>query len=145
MADAPPRDLVEWLDYYLVKKAPFQIPEAGRRAIVQFGPWVIVILIILTLPQALYFFGWHRWFWHGDWFYVPHYRFASLLSLVACGLMFLALPGLFNRRKSGWSLLFYAQLLSAIISVAFLGNIIGGLIGALVGLYVLFQVRGHYS
>ena len=40
MADTEqaPKDLFGFLDFYLVKKAPFQIPDGGREFIVKYGP-----------------------------------------------------------------------------------------------------------
>jgi hypothetical protein len=45
---------------------------------------------------------------------------------------------------SGWTLMFYAQVVSVLaqlLSYAFLGAIIGGLIS----FYILFQVRSKYN
>ena len=50
----PPRDMMGFLDYYLVQKAPFQIPDGGREWIVKYGPWIAVVLLILTLPPLLF-------------------------------------------------------------------------------------------
>jgi hypothetical protein len=58
--------------------------------------------------------------------------------------MVLALPGLFARKMSGWTLMFYAQIVSAVSSIL-AGSILGGLIGALISLYILFQVRVLYK
>ena len=55
-ADAP-KDLIGFLDFYLVKKAPFQIPDGAREWIVKFGPWITVVLLILTLPLLLVVLG----------------------------------------------------------------------------------------
>src|SRR5688572_3390229 len=52
-----PKDLIGFLDFYLVKKAPFQIPDAGRELIVKFGPWITVVLLILLLPVLLFALG----------------------------------------------------------------------------------------
>jgi len=52
-----PKDLIGFLDFYLVKKAPFQIPDTGRELIVRFGPWITVVLLILLLPILLFALG----------------------------------------------------------------------------------------
>jgi len=57
--------------------------------------------------------------------------------------MIAALPGLFARKMSGWTLLFYSQLVGIVHSLL-TGNIISGLLTALIGLYILFQVRPLY-
>ena len=49
--------MIGFLDFYLVKKAPFQIPDGGREWIVKFGPWITVVLLILTLPILLFALG----------------------------------------------------------------------------------------
>ena len=54
---AAPKDLIGFLDFYLVKQAPFQIPDGGREWIVKFGPWITVVLLILTLPILLFALG----------------------------------------------------------------------------------------
>ena len=56
-ATPAPKDLVGFLDFYLVKQAPFQIPDGGREWIVKFGPWITVVLLILTLPILLFALG----------------------------------------------------------------------------------------
>jgi hypothetical protein len=144
---SPPRDLIGFLDYYLVRKAPFQIPDSGRQAIVQAAPWVVLVLFILALSPALFFLGVRAgwgWWW-GEPALVPRIRLAGVGYLVYCALLFLALPGLFNRKAYAWSLLLYATFVSAVTSVAFLGNVVGGLLGALIALYLLFQVRTLYK
>ena len=57
LATEAPKDLIGFLDFYLVKKAPFQIPDAGRELIVRFGPWITVVLLILLLPTLLFVLG----------------------------------------------------------------------------------------
>src|SRR5437870_2511698 len=46
------QQLEQMLDEWLVKKAPFQIPEAGRKAIVQFTPWLTLLGGIFMLWGA---------------------------------------------------------------------------------------------
>ncbi len=144
-----PKDMIGFLDYYLVKKAPFQIPDAGREWIVRFGPWITVVLLAISVPGILILFGLgaalmpvgygygYGYGWGGYW--------VAMLGLVVhVGLMALALPGLFARKMSGWTLLFYAQIVSAVTSIL-AGSIFGGLIGALISFYILFQVRSLYK
>ena len=56
----------------------------------------------------------------------------------------MALPGLFARKMSGWTLLFYAQVVSVIGSLLAL-NILGALVFGLIWFYVLFQIRPLYK
>jgi hypothetical protein len=142
--DAPPKDLIGFLDFYLVGKAPFQIPDAGREWIVKFGPWITVVLLILTLPLLLVALGIGALFIpFGGVGYARGFGILTLVLIVEIGLMIAALPGLFAQKISGWRLLFYSQLLSIAYSVLS-GAIVGGLLFGMVSLYLLFQVRPLY-
>ena len=140
----PPKDLIGFLDFYLVKKAPFQIPDGGREWIVKFGPWITVVLLILTLPLLLVALGIGAVFmpWGGVG-YATGFGFLTLVVIVELGLMIAALPGLFARKMSGWQLLFYSQLVSIVYNLL-TGSIVGGLLFGLIALYILFQVRPLY-
>lgn len=154
MADgtAAPRDLIGFLNYYFVTKAPFQIPQAGREWLVRFGPWIVVVLLILWLPGLMWLLNvgstWGPF--ASRWGYYDSYHFSStywpwMLGLVlSFALMVLALPGLFARRMSGWRLAFYAELVSLIAGL-FALDIVGALIGALISFYILFQIRPLYK
>jgi hypothetical protein len=148
MADAPeqaPKDLIGFLDFYLVKKAPFQIPEAGREFLVKFGPWIALVLMVLTLPFLLFLLG------IGTFLspfagvgYAAGFGLTAILILAQFALRAMALPGLFARKMSGWNLLFYSSLVGFVASLMSY-NVIGGILGLIIGLYILFQVRSKYS
>jgi len=147
MADAtqPPKDLIGFLDYYLVQKAPFQIPDAGREWIVKFGPWIAVVLLVLSIGPILFILGVGTMFMpFGGVGYSTGFGYMAILLIVHLVLVVAALPGLFARKMSGWRLLFYAQIVSLVTSLLS-GSIIGGLIGALIGMYLLFQIRTKYN
>jgi hypothetical protein len=140
----PPRDMMGFLDYYLVQKAPFQIPDGGREWIVKYGPWIAVVLLILTLPPLLFALGIGAVVMpFAGVGYAAGFTYLTILVLVNVGLMVMALPGLFGRKIAGWNLLFYAQLVGFLTSLLS-GSVLGGLIGLLISLYILFQVRGLY-
>ena len=146
-----PKDLIGFLDYYFVKKAPFQIPQAGREWLVRFGPWIAIVLLILWLPGLLWLLNvGSAWGPFGSPGYYPAYRYSTvywpwMLGLVAFfALMILALPGLFARRMSGWRLAFYAEVVSVITGLM-VRDIVGALLGALIAFYVLFQIRPLYK
>jgi hypothetical protein len=140
-----PKDLIGFLDYYLVQKAPFQIPDAGRELIAKFGPWIAVVLMVITLPAVLFIFGIGTFFLpFGGPAYVTGFGFAALFLIAHFALMIMALPGLFARKKQGWTFAFYGQLLSIVYSLLS-GSIVGALIGGLIGLYILFQIRTLYT
>ena len=138
------KELIGFLDFYLVTKAPFQIPLGGREAIVRFGPWITVVLLILTLPLLLMALGLGTLFIpFGGIGYASRLGMLSIFVFVEVGLMIAALPGLFARTRAGWRLLFYSQLVSIVYNVLS-GSIVGGLLFGLIALYVLFQIRTLY-
>ena len=144
-ANDPPKDLIGFLDFYLVKKAPFQIPDVGREWIVKFGPWITVVLLILLLPLLLVALGIGAVFMpFGGVGYAAGFGIMTIVLIIELGLMIAALPGLFARKMAGWTLLFYSQLVGIVYSV-FTGNVVGGLLMGLIALYILFQVRTKYS
>ena len=137
--------LIATLDEYLVKKAPFQIPEGGKEFIVRFGPWISLVLLVLLLPFLLVALGIGTVLSpFGGGRYATGFGLVASLSIAQMVLLGMALPGLFARKMSGWMLLFYEQLLGFVTSVVG-GSIVGGIIGTLIGLYILFQVRTKYS
>jgi hypothetical protein len=145
LANEPPKDLIGFLDFYLVKKAPFQIPDNGREWIVKFGPWITVVLLILLLPLLLVALGIGAVFMpFGGVGYAASFGIMTIVLIIELGLMVAALPGLFARKMAGWTLLFYSQLVGIVYNV-FTGNVVGGLLMGLIGLYILFQVRTKYT
>lgn len=148
MADAAeqaPKDLIGMLDFYLVKKAPFQIPEAGREFIVKFGPWITLVLMVITLPFLLFALGLGTFFApFAGMEYAAGFGLTAILILVQFIMRAIALPGLFARKMSGWTMFFYAALVGFVASMVSF-NIIGGILGTLISLYILFQVRSKYA
>lgn len=140
-----PKDLIGFLDFYLVQKAPFQIPENGKEWIVKYGPWITVVLLILSLPPLLLVLGLGAALVpFGGVGYATGFTYLTIVLLAELGLMVAALPGLFARKMSGWRLLFYAQIASFVFSLLN-GAILGAILGAVIALYILFQVRALYK
>jgi hypothetical protein len=143
----PPKDiqgLIATLDEYLVKKAPFQIPDSAKEVLVRIGPWISLVLLILLLPLVLLALGIGAVFApFGGVGYAAGFGITAILACVQMVLIAAALPGLFARKTSGWMLLFYEQLLS-IVAGLLRGAVVGAIIGGLIGLYILFQVREKY-
>jgi len=142
--DQPPKDLIGFLDFYLVKKAPFQIPEGGREWIVKYGPWITIVLLVLMLPPLLLALGLGALILPFAAAAAPGIGISLIGVIVEIGLTIAALPGLFARKMSGWNMLFYAQIVGLVVSLLSL-SIVSGLIGALISLYILFQVRTKYT
>ena len=132
-------DLEDLCDEYLVKKAP-TIPGNIKDAIVKFGPWISIFLVIKLAMNILDFMGLGLNFGF-------IYTVSTIIDGITLVLMIMAIPKLLKQMKSGWNLMFYVALLQGINS-AVLFNIWGlvmGLIGMLLSLYILFQVKSHYS
>jgi hypothetical protein len=139
-----PRDPIGFLDFYLVKKAPVTLPDAAREWIVQWGPWITVVLLILSLPPLLFLLGLGTVLIpFGGPRYAAGFGYGVVVLVVQVGLMVAALPGLFARKMSGWTLLFYSQVASVIFSLLS-GSIVGGLLFGLISFYILFQIRPLY-
>lgn len=147
MADGTeaPKDLIGFLNFYLVQKAPFQIPDGVREFLVKYGPWIMVVFMALSLPAILFALGLGTFAMpFGGVGYAAGFGIAAIGMIATFALNALALPGLFARKMSGWTLLFYGELVSIATSVL-QGAIISAIIGGLIGLYILFQVRGLYK
>lgn len=140
-----PKDLIGFLDYYLVRKAPFQIPEGGREWIVRYGPWIMLVLLVLSLPALLVVLGIGTALLpFGGVGYARGFGVATLFLFVGAALRALSLPGLFARKMNGWQLAFYATLVD-LVGGLLGGSIVSPIVGALIGLYILFQIRSKYS
>jgi hypothetical protein len=143
--EQPPKDLVGFLDYYLVRKAPFQIPDNVKEWLVQYGPWITIVVLVLTLPALMLLLGLGTALVpFGAVGYATGFGFIALGLVIEIGLTVMALPGLFARKMSGWSLLFYARLVS-IVANLLAGAIVSALVVGVISLYVLFQVRPLYK
>ena len=139
--------LEETLEVYLVKKAPFSIPENWKELIVQFTPYLTILGIVgsvLILFGALVspftaFLGPR---------YALSYSFNYVLSMVALAVVVvleaMAVPGLFKREEKAWHFLFYASLVN-VVSGFLGGDWVGMIIGTLLFWYVLFQVKEYYK
>lgn len=134
-------------DLYLVKKAPFAIPENIKEMIVKYGPYLSLILIVMSLPVILATLGVSSLLMPLSVIGGTGYNFMSTLSgiflLVTIILQIVALPGLFKRAASSWRLMFYSTLINAVYSL-FSFNLGGLIIGTLLSLYVLFQIKSYY-
>lgn len=143
---AQPAVLETELAPYFTSKAPFQFPINFREGFVKYWPIISLVLLILALPAILAFLGLGL-------FFLPvsfvggvgtgiGYTIGMVLSVIGLVLGVLALPGLFNRKRSGWVFSYYAQLISVltgILSFSILGTLL-----ALLFLTLLFQVREYY-
>ncbi|HSE61662.1 MAG TPA: hypothetical protein VLA88_05205 [Candidatus Saccharimonadales bacterium] len=157
------------LDEWLVKKAPFQIPESGRKGLVEALPWLTLIGGVLMLGVAWSAYqilsyamsyanrladtisGLYGYLAPTVATYSPMLWVSLVLLLAEAVLFFVAFPALRERKKSGWNILFWVSLVNIangvvqFIAVGDFGQLIGLVLGSVIGLYLLFQVRGHYT
>ncbi|MBC8154160.1 MAG: chromate transporter [Bacteroidetes bacterium] len=128
---------------YFTTKAPFQFPPEFREGFVKYWPIVSLVLLLLALPAILGLFGLGALVGSAGGVSLGIiYTIGVVFSLITTVLGALALPGLFNRKRQGWVLSYYAQLISVVGSLVSF-NILGILLG-LVFLMLLFQVREYY-
>lgn len=142
-------DFENTLEEYMVNKAPFSIPEDIKKLIVDYGPYVLILKIILQIPSVLSIFGLTLFF--SPFSPVGPYRFYLgfnyTLAMIILGVILviesLAVPSLLRKEEKGWRLVFYSSLLGLLVSF-FYGGVFGGLIAALIFWYVLFQIKDYY-
>lgn len=137
-----------FLDEFMVKKAPFQIPLGGKEFLVKIAPYLIIIAAVIAVPAILAALGLSVVLAPVAALGGSAWGIGAILSLVASiaalALELMAVPGLFKRTKSAWRLVFYATLISLVGSLVSF-NIVGGFIGAVIGWYILFQVKELYK
>jgi hypothetical protein len=155
------------LEDVFVKKAP-ALPEGGKKAIVEWIPWVGLILGLLSLWAAYALWNWAHLannladyansisaVYGGpvvDTDRMSVVLWLGLAVMVVQALIYIiAFPALRERKKSGWDLLFYGLIVNVVYGIVTLfssyggfGNFLGSLIGSAIGLYFLFQIRGLY-
>ncbi len=138
--------LTDLLDTYLAKKAP-GLPETWKGFIVKVLPWFTLVVLILSVPLILAFFGISLVL--APLSFMGNLGsglngFISWIVLVAsCFLDLLALKGLFANKKQGWTYLYWGVLLNGVYNL-FTFNLGSLVIGTGISLYILFQIRSYY-
>ncbi|TAH33255.1 hypothetical protein EYC58_01345 [Candidatus Saccharibacteria bacterium] len=146
----------EWFVY----KAPYQLPVALTDFIVKFGPWITLVIGILMLPALFAVFTIGSVVGtvataYGAVDYQPgiFYWLAMIVLLAQVIVMFVSIPMLLKQKRTGWLLLFYANLVSIVYGVInsfaygyfAIGGLIWTAISAAIALYILFQIRRYYT
>ncbi len=155
------------LDDLLVKKAP-PLPPNGKKALVEYLPWINLVFGLITLYTA-----WALWHWahvasglidyandlsarySGSSVAIDRMGIGIWIGLIVLSLSAILYLAAFQatrqRKKSGWDLMFYAILLNVAYGVVIvfssyggIGNLLATIIGAAIGLYLLFQIRASY-
>ena len=141
------KQLEDFLAEYLIKKAP-ALPANVKEAIVNFAPWITLVIFVITLPVVLAVFGLGALFtplsFLGGVTMGTNYILTLVLSGIQLVLEGMAIPGLFQKTRGAWNLVFYAALVGAVQNIATF-NLGGLVIGTLLSLYILFQVKEYYK
>ena len=141
------KQLENFFNTYLHQKAPFHLPPQSKQWIVNYGPWITLVLMLLALPVILAAFSIATFFspyvmvYGGYHFF---YLIGGLIALLALILQGIALPGLFAKKLSGWQMLYYAALVSA-VGQLISGNIIAMIVNVIISMYFLFEIREYYK
>lgn len=149
------------LDEWLVKKAPYQLPENFKKGLVKAMPWLVLVGGVLTLLGALSLYQLmsmanelslaYTYYTGVSYNYGPLMWVSLLLIVVEAVILFMAFAPLKAQKKRGWDLLFWLSLLNVVYAVIYLvaapnlGQFLFSLLGTLIGLYLLFQIRSHYA
>jgi len=128
--------LEDTLELYLVKKAPFSIPDEWKELIVKFAPYLTLLGIVIYVLGFLSTLGLASIF--GFLYYLM-----LIYTLAVVVLVGLAVKPLFSKNITGWKFIYYAVLVNALYSIVTFS--FGGLIGVVVLLYFIFQVKSCYK
>lgn len=160
--------LEKWLES-INKKLP-QIPKKGRDVLARLAPWLTLVGGVISLFGAWSFWqAGHavsklvEWSNNLSRIYGSNdaigasslsitWYIAFVLLIVQAVLLLMAFPKLKDGKRSGWSLLFYNSLLTGVIALVYLftpsygfSSLLGYLVGTAVSLYLLFQIREHFT
>lgn len=150
----------------LSKSAP-ALPANGKKALVEWVPWINLVAGIFALLSAYWLWHWaHRasdaidavnklsQVYGGGDVVSNHFGLTVWLALIALivqgVVMLMAFTPLKEHKKRGWDLLFYGILLNFVygVVVAFSdygsSHLFSSLVGVVIGLYLLFQIRDSY-
>ncbi len=139
------RTLETTLERYFGKQAP-QLPKSIKKAIVDFGPWLLILGILASLPSLIALLGFFRSapFYYRAWRHSSFGMTSMVISLIAYGFSAAALPGLFKKSLKAWRLLFYSSLIMLVGEIIDL-NLINFIVAAIISWYVLFQIKSSYK
>lgn len=144
-----PTDVIGFMNYYLVDQSPVQLPKGLKDFLVKLAPIVSLILGVLAALGALTIFGigslLSPFALIGGGAAVLGSAFigAAFMAVIAV-LYFMSYSGLKANKMSGWTMLFYVQVLYLINGLLGL-NILNTLVSALISFYFLFQIREYYK
>lgn len=146
MAKKSGQDLINMMQEWFDKLPP--LPKNVNEVIVKITPWIAIIFGVLGILSSIALFGVTTisapfLAMGGQTSAVGGVMITAILALISSVLMVAAFPGLNKRQMKGWTLLFYAEVVSVVSSVVMLS--VGGLVGNLIGFYLLFQIKSFYK
>jgi hypothetical protein len=132
--------LIATLDLYFGKKAP-QLPAGLKSFLVKVAPYITLLGILFTIPVVLTLFGLSVGFGYGVG--ASGFSLSVILTIIVIVLEIIALPGLFKPSSKGWTMMFYATLVSLLQNLLMM-NWVGFVLGAVISFYFLFQLKSYY-
>jgi len=143
---AQPNDIINTLDQNFAKLPA--LPKGGRDFLVTVLPWINLIFGVLLVLAALSAFGIGAVLspfaaLGGGAGTAASLMIIAVLGIVEGVLMVASFPSLRKNAARGWTLTFWAAVVSVVSSVVSIS--ISGVVFALIGLYLLFQVRSYYK
>lgn len=145
-----PSDVMGFLNYYLVDKAPFALPKGLKDFLVKYAPIFALIVGVFSAFGAISIFGISAvlspfvLLGNGGANALGGAFIGAIILGIIAVMYFMAYPGLKARKLSGWTLLFYIETLNIVNSLLDV-NILNALIGGVIGYYILFQIRSYYK
>lgn len=133
------------INEYAVKKAP-ALPKNIKDILVKITPYFTILGIILAVPAIFALIGISAiasplLVLGGGFGLMAIVSVVGMIATIILDVM--AVQGLFKRQKSAWDKLFYASLISVVISLLG-GHFISLIIGTAISWYILFQIRSYY-
>lgn len=159
--------LEDGLNNLFGKQAP-ALPANGKKAIVQYLPWITLFIAVLTVWATYSLWHWANvansyvdfannlsQAYGGPAVAVERLTFMVWVSMGVLSVMailyLLAFQPLKAHKKQGWDLLFYAMLVNIAYGLVSMftdygsfSNLLGTIIGSAIGFYFLFQIRESY-
>jgi len=140
-------ELENKLAEFFTKKLP-ALPEGIKEAIVKYGPYITIIMMLFMVPAMLAILGFGMvatpFAFMGGFRGGIGYMVSLVFGLAIIILEIIAIKGLLKRQMKAWKLMFYISLISAVSNL--LRFDLGGLIiGTGISWYVLFQIRSYYK
>lgn len=140
-------ELENKLAEFFTKKLP-AMPDKIKEGIVKYGPYITVVMMILTIPVVLAVLGFGAmatpFVFLGGFRGGIGYIISMIFGIAMIVLEIMAIKGLITRQMKAWKLLFYISLIQAVSNLIKFD--LGGLIiGTGISWYVLFQIRSYYK